>query len=61
MCQCFPQEILKQLVMDYRTFLTRVHKFGTLSLQIDEKRYYSEYLIKLTKAKVKIWKLENCP
>ena len=33
MRQHFPQEILKQLDMDYRPSLTRLQKFGTLCLK----------------------------
>ena len=33
MCQHFPQEILKQLHMDYKPSLTWLQEFGTLYLK----------------------------
>ena len=47
----------RNINMDYRPSLTWLHKFGTLC----QKEMKQVTTLNEFKAKIKIWKLENCP
>ena len=55
MSQYFPQEILKQLDMYYRPSLTWL-QLGLVPKEMKQVTTLNEF-----KAKIKIWKFENCP